>query len=336
MKLLCCIGLVLVSVSLHAQLADFRHTHFSKADSVAEVNSGASLFDLPSLSNRLTQSLGTEEEKFRAIFKWVCNNIDFDFELFLLNHRKRHKYDSPEALIAWNKKIMPNVFHNLVLEKKTVCTGYAWLVQELARHAGLSCVIVDGYGRNASANIRKAGKANHSWNAVKLNGKWYVCDATWASGVHDEKGTFERKYNNAYFLPEPKVFIRDHYPLDSKWTLLEVPGSNPAAPFREFLNGPLIYSSAYQHNITQLYPATFDITTEKDKPVNFRFESGHAMECIELSITKGQKTSSCQPEFFKDDEGLYNVSHTFSEAGRYMVHVRLNNSYAFTYAVAVK
>jgi hypothetical protein len=344
---------VLVSASLHAQLADFQHKNFHRADSLADANFGAPVTDLAALSGNLTHSLLHEEEKFRAIYKWVCNNISFDYEVFRINREKRDKFDTPEALKAWNKKLTPVVFRHLVEEKKTVCTGYAWLVQQLAQHAGISCMIVDGYGRNATVNVRKNGKPNHSWNAVKLNNKWYLCDATWASGAYDaDREVFVKKYDDSYFLADPNVFVRNHYPVDTQWTLLEtgrskleVRGSKPetdttlpgvAPTLTEFLNGPLIYSSAYRHNITQLYPATFDVTAKKSEAVSFRFASDQPLEQAEFSVHRSGKVQLYRPEFSKNPEGLYCLKHTFAEKGRHIVHVLLNDSYAFTYTVTVR
>lgn len=340
--LVCCL---LVSVSLRAQLADFRYTDFQQADSVADAHFGAAILDLPALSEKLTGPFSREEEKFRAIYKWVCNNIEFDYEVFRINREKRDKFDTPEDLQAWNKKLTPIVFRHLITEKKTVCTGYAWLVAQLAQHAGISCVIVDGYGRNATINVRQGGKPNHSWNAVKLNGKWYLCDATWASGAYDmDRDVFVKKYDDSYFLSDPKVFVRNHYPVDAQWMLLETRGPNLEArksklenpTLNEFLNGPLIYSTAYRNNITQLYPATFDIKVRKHEAVNFRFASDQSLDQAELSIHGPKDVQSFHPTLRKDPEGLYNLEHTFAEKGRHIVHVLLNKSYAFTYTVTVK
>lgn len=334
---------VLVSVSLHAQLADFQHRNFHRADSIADVYFNAPVSDLATLSHNLTHSLTHEEEKFRAIYKWVCNNIEFDYEVFRINREKRDKYDTPEALEAWNRKLTPVVFKNLIVEKKTVCTGYAWLVQQLAQHAGILCIIVDGYGRNATANIRKAGKPNHSWNAVKLNDKWYLCDATWASGAYDaDREVFVRKYDDSYFLADPNVFVRNHYPVNVQWTLLStledhVEGEEVTPPtLNEFLNGPLVYSSAYRQNITQLYPVTFDITATKGEAVSFRFASEQVMERIELSVYKSEEALSYPVTFSKNANGLYCFSHAFTEKGRHIVHVLLNGSYSLTYTVTVR
>lgn len=334
---------VLVSASLYAQLADFRHVNFYRADSVADACFGASVTDLPALSDKLTQSLTGDEEKFRAIYKWVCNNIEFDYELFRINREKRDKFDADDKLRAWNKKFKSVVFRHLIEDKKTVCTGYAWLVQQLAQHAGITCVIVDGYGRNATVNIRKSGKANHSWNAVMLNKKWYLCDPTWASGAYDaDREMFVKKYDDSYFLADPNVFIRNHYPINTRWTLLEdergqaeVTASAEAPTLHEFLNGPLIYASAYRNNVTQLYPETFDIEISRNERVNFSFASDQVMNEIELSVSYQGKTESVDAKFVKN-ESLYEFNHSFPEKGRHILHVKLNNSYAFTYAVTVK
>lgn len=345
MKALLIYVFVLVSASLHAQLADFRHADFHRADSIADIYFGEPVTDLPELSRKLTSPLSGEEEKFRAVYKWVCNNIEFDYELFRINREKRDKVDSPEALLAWNKKVTPVVYKHMVAERKTICTGYAWLVQQLAQHAGIACVIVDGYGRNATVNVRKSGKANHSWNAVKLNGKWYVCDPTWASGAYDaDRELFVKNYDDSYFLADPKVFIRNHYPLDVRWTLLEdakllpeTTASNTSLPtFQQFLNGPLTYGSAYHNNVTQLFPETLDIEVNRNEPVNFRFASDRMMERIELSVNGPDDLKIIKPEFSRNEAGMYSVSHAFTQKGKHIVHVMLNSSYAFTYIVTVR
>jgi transglutaminase/protease-like cytokinesis protein 3 len=336
MKFILFIGLFLVSASLHAQLADFQHTDFHKADSVASAHFGEGVTDLADLSNKLTHSLKTDPEKFRAIYQWVCTNIEFDYELFRLNREKRDRYDSPEALMAWNKKFTPLVFRHLVLEKKTVCTGYAWLVQQLATHAAIPCVIVNGYGRTAKAGNLISGKPNHSWNAVQLNGKWYLCDPTWSSGSYDtDRETYVRNLDLSYFLAEPTVFVRNHYPVDKNWMLLEAQASKLNPTFNEFLTGPLVYSSAYKHNITQLSPGTFDLQTMQGDTINFSFISDKQIENIELAV-HGEEVNSFHPVPVKDTTGRYSVNHVFMDKGRHIVHVLLDSSYAFTYTVKVK
>jgi len=225
--------------------------------------------------------------------------------LFQKNKQKRKKLKDAEALKEWNKKFSALVFGTLLRKHKTICTGYAYLLKELAYHAGLSCVIIHGYGRTAQANIGGPGIANHSWNAVQLHNKWYLCDATWSSGAVDpEKAMFVKKYNDAYFLSDPSLFVRSHYPLDTTWLLLD---DKPT--LQEFLNRPLTYSTIFQYKIDRLLPETFDITASKGETVSFQFtrNAERSIEKLELNIKGAQESFSFYPELQQDVNGLYRV-----------------------------
>jgi hypothetical protein len=323
--------LTLCSVSLFAQPSDFQTTDFSKADSIAKVYSGHTLKDLKGLAEKLTIPLVKDEEKFRAIYVWVCNNIESDYEFCRENKLKREQLISnPSALKQWEKEFSVRVFKKLVTDRKTVCTGYAYLVKELATRAGITCVVIDGYGRTTQANIGGVGLPNHSWNAVQLNNKWYLCDATWSSGaINLEMGTFIKKYNNNYFLATPELFVRNHYPLDSAWMLLR---DKPT--LNEFLNRPIVYSGIYRNKITPMFPETFEVSAVKGKTVSFRFKknSDAAIKNAELQING----ASIATKAYQNSSGLYCLDHIFTSRGTYLVHALFDSDYAFTYSVKVK
>jgi transglutaminase/protease-like cytokinesis protein 3 len=318
------------SVRLFAQPSDFQ-TDFSKADSIAEVYSGHTLTDLKDLAKKLTTSLSKDEEKFRSIYVWVCNNIENDYNFYRENKLRREKLiNNLSALKAWEKEFSVRVFKKLVSEQKTVCTGYAYLLKELAMRAGLTCVMINGYGRTAQANIGGIGIPNHSWNAVQLNNKWYLCDATWSSGaINTEMGTFIKKYNNSYFLAAPDLFIRNHYPLDSAWMLLR---DKPT--LNEFLNRPLVYSSIYRNKISPVFPKTFEVSATKGETVSFRFKKNSDIDFkkVELQINGANVTTNV----YQNTNGLYCLDHTFTSRGTHLVHVLFDADYAFTYSVKVK
>ncbi|MBL0739857.1 transglutaminase domain-containing protein [Chryseolinea lacunae] len=330
---LLCIVLVSVGVVLKAQVSDFAHVDFRKADSVAALYPNHSLHDLRSLALKLTSPLPTDVEKFRAIYMWTCNNIENDYELYLKNKFERERLTTLEDLKAWNAKFNPTVFDALLNKHRTVCTGYAHLLRELCLRANLTCVIVDGYGRTAVANIGGKGIPNHSWSAVKFNGKWYLCDATWSSGAIDtEQGNFVKKYDASYFLAEPSLFVRNHYPLDSSWMLLK---NKPT--LAEFLNRPLTYTGIYSYEINQLSPETYRITALKGQPVLFQFKTnGEApIRSVQLNISRAGNLRVAHPKPYLTSEGLYSVQHTFTSKGAYQVQVLLNAAYAFSYAVEI-
>jgi transglutaminase/protease-like cytokinesis protein 3 len=257
--LLCVVGLI---VDVRAQLEEFR-----KADSVAGIYPGHPLDDLGLLSKKLASPLSTDREKFRAIYKWVCSNVQSDYELTELHKRKRAKLKG-EDLEKWNKRFAVIVNRILLDQYKTLCFGYAWLVRELAMNAGIRCEIVNGYGRSVRANLGGNGIVNHSWNAVELDGKWYLCDATWSSGGVTKTNVFVHDFKEPYFLAAPEFFILNHYPLETKWTLLNDPPS-----LQTFLNAPLIYANAYKHKVKPIEPATFRMTVAKGDIVSFKLSN---------------------------------------------------------------
>jgi hypothetical protein len=319
---------------LHSQVPAVRGFDFRHADSIAARYPKYPLAKLPALANLLTQDLSSDVEKFRAIYKWVCTNIEYDYPTFLTNQQKRRKLKTQEEREQWNKRLNPIVFKKLLNDQRTVCTGYAYLVRELAYHAGLPCVIIDGYGRTAQANIKGPGIANHSWNGVQLSGKWYLCDPTWSSGAYDKDlSAFVAKYDDSYFLTDPYLFIRNHYPLDSTWTLLD---SSPT--LNEFLNRPLVYSASRKLGVTQLIPETFDVNATQRTPVSFQFaiQENALLETVELQVKAPNKLNSITPQFYKNDSGFYCVDHIFHAKGIHIVHFFLNKNIAFTYTVNVK
>jgi hypothetical protein len=317
----------------HGQIEDFATTNFTKADSVAQLYPQYSLRDMHGLARKLSEPLSTDVEKFRAIYLWTCLNIENDYYLFRENQIKRARLKDAQEVAKWNKKFYPIVMEALLKKHRTVCTGYAYLIRELALHAGLSCVMIDGYGRTSQANVGGDAKPNHSWNAVRLNGKWYLCDATWSSGAIDMgKREFSKSYNDTYFLLEPHLFIANHYPVDSAWTL-----TREKPTLLEFLQKPLVYSGALQHKIYGFEPETFTIHVERGRPTTFRFKDrGHlALDKVELQI-KAYGTSSLFPkEFRQTPDGYISVEHVFTSRGHLILHLLVNGTYVSSYTVDV-
>ncbi len=214
--------LFLFILPLYAQKSDFDKINFWKAEYMAKQHKGEELYNLPGLAYGLTSELNTEVERFRAIYFWVCHNIRGEYNLMNKNEHKRKKLkSSPEALYLWNNQFKKEVFTRLLQKKETLCTGYAYLIKELSNLAGLECEIIYGYGLANHVKFDNMDAPNHSWNAVKLDGKWYLCDATWSSGFIDMSNfLFAFEYEDAYFLMEPTEFAKSHQPINEEWTLL--------------------------------------------------------------------------------------------------------------------
>ncbi len=307
---------------------------FTKADSIAALYPNHSLANLKILADKLTAPLPTEKEKFRAIFKWVCNNIETDYDFYVKSTAKRKQLQNqPEKLEKWNAESNRHFFQKLLKEQKTICTGYAYLVKELAFHAGLKCKIIDGYGRTPQANVGGTGIANHSWNAVELDHQWYLADATWSAGAVDPmQRKFIRQFSDSYFLTPPSLFVLTHYPLDSSWLLL------PHKPtLTHFLNGPVVYKGAVEYNLLPVSPEDFRLTATKGQEISFSFsqQADPLLDKIEIQVVDGLNATSFYPAACAHADGITTVKHVFSKKGSFTVHVRFDDTYVFTYSVSV-
>jgi hypothetical protein len=167
--------------------------------------SSADTQNIYTLSKALTEGLTTDLEKIYVIYKWATTNIAYD----------------SEALATKNFRGIGNA-NTVIQRRKAICDGYAELVMRLGLQSGLLVEKLDGFAKGFGYKIGEPlSTPNHAWNAVRIDGKWYLLDSTWDAGVLDEKSNqFEFKNSNYnYFLTNPDIFNYSHYASDAKWNL---------------------------------------------------------------------------------------------------------------------
>ncbi len=95
--------------------------------------------------------------------------------------------------------------YNVIINKTSVCSGYAATFQYLCRKAGLWCEKNDG--------TQEGG--DHAWNKIMIDGKTYLCDCTFADSYspntfdwmrHFVQGEYEREYIGEYLDMDGKPF----------------------------------------------------------------------------------------------------------------------------------
>lgn len=327
--------LFLIAYQSHAQISDFRHIDFKKADSIAVTCKKESLENLPQLAHKLTSNLSTDIERFRAIYKWVCLNIANDYTLYFKNNRKRKKFKNDSLkLEAWNNRFKKEIFRKLLKRKKTICTGYAYIVQELSKLANLDCKIIHGFGRTSTIPIETLDLPNHSWNAVKLNNKWYLCDPTWASGIpNPSTNAFSFEYNDGYFLTHPKLFAVNHFPLEKKWSLIK-----DAPSFDAFLENPILYGKAYNYLKRHDRPKQMHHLIEKNETLTFEYKLQKLVHIddIKFLIDNGNQTKKVQPTSVQIEHQTLIINQQFTLKGFYDVHLYFGDDLISTYTVKVK
>ena len=142
--------------------------------------------------------------KVRSIYSWIASNITY--------HKESIKDQSQTAQAVWNSQ-------------KAVCEGYANLFNAMCQEAGIESRMVKGYVRDFDGEALTF--PNHAWNSVKIDGKWYLLDVTWAS-LNKNPRSVEPDLSNErdikhkldyYFLVNPEDMILTHLPEDPYWQL---------------------------------------------------------------------------------------------------------------------
>ncbi len=127
---------------------------------------------ISSVLTKLNLESATDYEKVKAIHDYIIKRVSYDQTL-----KKRSAY-------------------NALIGKSSVCEGYAAAAYRMFTDAGIECRIVTG----------NAGGGPHSWNIVKVEGKWYNIDLTWDDPI-TSSGEQVLRYD--YFLKNTKAFS-DH------------------------------------------------------------------------------------------------------------------------------
>lgn len=327
--------LINLTVAAYAQHESLVKNTYAHADSIAALYQATEIENLPVLVHKLTAHLNTDKEKFRAIYTWVSTHIKNDyyaFERATKNHQKN--FNDSVAFLEWNSNQFSKVLKNIRKHKKTSCTGYAYLIQQMAQLANIECVIVNGYGKTANTLTQKNSLPNHSWNAVFLENKWYLCDATWSAGkVVFEKGLprFVFDYNDGFFLAEPSQFALNHYPLKKEWLLLD-----KTISFENFIASPLVYNDAFRFKISPTKPLKMDNKIKIGSSFKMELKAENLMEkALELVVFKNGNSTKINPKVLRTKNSI-ELSHTFLKPGLYDIHLYCNNLPIVTYVLHVE
>ncbi|HTE12427.1 MAG TPA: transglutaminase domain-containing protein [Chitinophagaceae bacterium] len=220
------------------------------------------------LAYTLTKDYSTDREKLRSIFSWIAEHISYRVKqnkITVNNYTGRQVFTDTAKWKSANDMMAEIVLQN----KSAVCDGYARLFKSLCDYAGLRSAIITGFAKGDLSRQLKF-RCNHTWNAVYIDSAWRLLDITWASGYTSYSGDeFIKRYDETYFLAAPEDFIRDHFPDDLRWTLMEKPPSP-----REFNNGPYKNKSFGKYKINDYSPGAGIIEASVGDTIQIVLETG--------------------------------------------------------------
>lgn len=202
---------------------------YSTIDTYARNAPNAHSRSINNLSDYLTAPARSDLAKARSIYAWIMTHIRYD------NSAAANPYYTTETEYATR----------VLKSRRAVCSGFALLYKCLLKRAGVEVVSVKGYSRIYDIQAgRPTGAVDHEWNAMRLDGDWYLTDPTWASTT-----ATNGEINDFYFLTNPEAFIAQHLPVDTRWQLL-----SPAVPKTEFDRYPKIYDAYFRLGFSDDFP----------------------------------------------------------------------------------
>ena len=154
-------------------------------------------YDYTNVARSITKGCKTDYDKVRAIYKWMCDNIEYDTSY------KIHDAD--------------NCFDN----RKGVCQAYCNLFYYMAKSIGIKVEIISGISKDSYGNI---GSTGHSWLFAYVEDNYGILlDPTWGAGGVSN-GKFVKDDNCwVWFNVDPKWMILSHFPDDESCQILENP-----------------------------------------------------------------------------------------------------------------
>lgn len=188
--------------------------------------------NIAKLTANVTKDMHSEEDKVLAIHEWITHNLKWK------NSKPRETHY--------------NTARKALLKRKGPASAYAILFDQMCKFGKIECEIVKGNVTpefSANYNPKAYEISTHSWNAVKINGKWFVLDVTFDAGCMQKKKYSVKKFieknvvipypggvKRFYFIKKKSKFVhkpsRDyylknqemletHFPLMPMWQLTE-------------------------------------------------------------------------------------------------------------------
>ena len=240
-----------------------------------------------------------EAESAYLVFKWIAQNIWIDF----------NDENSDDPINAYNSgrgspKALSSLFNNIstfLKVKSDSISGY------------LKWVTYKDYTMQSDKN--------YTCNYVEINGEYYLLDVSMAVQL---KISFSN-YIYLYFGTDPEIFIRQHFPIESKWQLLSEPYT-----FEKFESLALLTSFFYLLGFKTISPDTTKIIGN-GKIILSSDKSIPELEYIYNCAREGGEEGNWE-DFNGSPEGKFEIEYNMNKDKCIFYSIELipNNSNTFT------
>lgn len=138
------------------------------------------------------------EEETDMILNEILQDNQYEQMLYLYNYVVSHLQYNEDA--KYNQTIISSF-----INKETVCTGYAKMLQYLYQKIGIETTQITGTCIDENNLVQR-----HAWNMIKYNNDYYYIDATW--GDREDKNMILYEYFIFSSQDMLKIYTpEDHY-----------------------------------------------------------------------------------------------------------------------------
>lgn len=239
--------------------------------------------------------LGSQEKdpflRVKALHDYVADRIAYD------------------AVALAEGRYPPQDAETVFTTRLAVCAGYSKLLKAMGDEIGIEIVYVVGDARTDGDNLDGAG---HAWNAAKIEGRWYLIDATWNSGSVEGR-EFTKRYRTDYLFTPPEIFSLGHLPDKPAWQLRDEPISRG-----DFMRQPQLTSTFYRQGLRLISPTRSQITVGRH--VEIRIDNPRGMYIMgRLTPKSGGTERKCDVERNVDGGQVTHVDCDIPGDGTYLV-----------------
>ena len=218
-------------------------------------------------------------ERVKAIHDYVVLRLSYD-------------EGTLNKLMAGDNDVPPQDAEHVFEARTGVCEGYARLMVALGKASGVSIAYIAGSIRDARRRVLDGDDATvkaalegygHAWNAVMLDGKWELIDATWddPTGAPPSDGT---KVRSTYLFTPPELMVYNHLPDDPNWQLLPAPLSTG-----DFVREPMMEPDMGRYDLGLLDPTRAQVSVDGEITITLHNPKGaHLMAFARVDGSAGR------------------------------------------------
>ncbi|MCF2873335.1 MULTISPECIES: transglutaminase domain-containing protein [unclassified Tenacibaculum] len=280
------------------------------------------------LAGRINYDFKTKIEKVRAIYTWMCLNIEYDLpSTKTLKSPEFIYYSSEHDLKRTKKRMQQKLINDVFKKRKGVCLDYSLLFSQLCNLMEIENELVYGYTKHSINTIGYIPtNKNHVWNAVKINNKWLLFDTTYGSG-YIYNGVVQKNVDLNFFNAKKEKLRLTHFPAAKKWQQFL-----NQKPLKEFCYEPFYQAAYLKYNIEIVGPSIGEIDVKNKKKIHLKIKRQKNVENIKYIFSYENKVRTAQ---IKNDNLVTNI-YLKKPKQNTNLHVYVENELALQYKIKTK